>query len=139
NTGQGQVYYYVEYEGINTTNKIEERDNFLRIRRSYYDRNGSAITNQTFKQNDLVVIKLSLDNIEGTHIDNVVVTDLLPAGFEIENSRLTESEEMSWIKDQSGYDYMDVRDDRINFFTTASGTKNFYYMVRAVSPGTFIQ
>lgn len=139
NTGQGQLYYYVEYEGINPDSKIQERDNFLRVRRSYFDRNGKQLDGKSFKQNDLIVIKLSLENIEGTHIENVVVTDLLPAGFEIENSRLTESEEMNWINDKSGYDYMDVRDDRINFFTTASGTRNFYYLVRAVSPGSFVQ
>jgi uncharacterized protein YfaS (alpha-2-macroglobulin family) len=137
NSGKGDIYYYVEYEGINATKQIEERDNYIRIRRTYFDRSGNQISNGQFKQNDLVVVKLTLDNIEGT--SNVVVTDLLPAGFEIENARLTESEDMNWIKDRSSYDYMDVRDDRINFFTTAYGTKNFYYMVRAVSPGTFVQ
>ncbi|MBL7948442.1 MAG: hypothetical protein JNN19_05580, partial [Bacteroidia bacterium] len=71
---------------------------------------------------------------------NVVVTDLLPAGFEIENPRLTEAREMPWIKDASTPEYFDVRDDRIHFFTTATNTtKHFYYVVRAVSPGTYIQ
>ncbi|HTF80212.1 MAG TPA: alpha-2-macroglobulin family protein, partial [Cytophagales bacterium] len=139
NTGTGSLYYYVEYEGINTTNKIEERDNYLRVRRSYYDRAGREITNRQFKQNDLIVIKLTLENIEGNNIDNVVVTDLLPAGFEIENPRLTESGELAWITDRSSYNNMDVRDDRIHFFTNAYGLKSFYYMVRAVSPGTFVQ
>jgi len=33
---------------------------------------------------------------------------------------------------------MDVRDDRINFFTNLYSTKQtFYYAVRAVSPGSY--
>jgi hypothetical protein len=47
---------------------------------------------------------------------------------------------MEWIKNRSTPDYQDIRDDRITFFTTASGqTRTFYYMVRAVSTGVFVQ
>ncbi|HNP48226.1 MAG TPA: hypothetical protein PKL85_05280, partial [Bacteroidia bacterium] len=71
-------------------------------------------------------------------VENVVITDMLPAGFEIENPRLNDSQEMSWIKDQETPEYFDVRDDRINFFTTATAKpRSFYYLVRAVTPGTF--
>ncbi|HVZ96963.1 MAG TPA: hypothetical protein VG847_08820, partial [Chitinophagaceae bacterium] len=62
----------------------------------------------------------------------------LPAGFEIENTRLTEMPEMKWITKEATPDYTDIRDDRILFFTGAEGaSKNFYYMVRAVSPGVY--
>jgi uncharacterized protein YfaS (alpha-2-macroglobulin family) len=34
--------------------------------------------------------------------------------------------------------YMDIRDDRINLYTHLFGRQEvFYYMVRAVTPGTF--
>ena len=46
--------------------------------------------------------------------------------------------EMKWITDEATPDYTDIRDDRILMFTSASRQpKNFYYMVRAVSPGTY--
>jgi hypothetical protein len=71
------------------------------------------------------------------NISNVAVTDLLPAGFEIENPRLTETTNYSFITNASTPEYMDIRDDRMNIYTSFSGsrTRTFYYMVRAVSAG----
>ena len=72
------------------------------------------------------------------HVENVVVTDLLPAGFEIENPRLSEERDMSWIKTPTTPDYFDIRDDRINYYTTADkNERTFYYMVRAITKGNF--
>jgi uncharacterized protein YfaS (alpha-2-macroglobulin family) len=44
---------------------------------------------------------------------------------------------MDWIKDGTTPTALDIRDDRINFFTDVSGTQHFYYAVRAVSTGMF--
>jgi len=44
-----------------------------------------------------------------------VITDLLPAGFEIENPRTKEIPGMDWIKDGATPAALDVRDDRIHF------------------------
>jgi alpha-2-macroglobulin len=67
-----------------------------------------------------------------------VITDLLPAGFEIENPRTKEIPGMDWIKDASTPTALDVRDDRIHFFVDANNNKQvYYYAVRAVSPGNY--
>ncbi|HTY00511.1 MAG TPA: hypothetical protein VMG09_10825, partial [Bacteroidota bacterium] len=70
------------------------------------------------------------------------VSDLLPAGFELENPRLTEMASYTFVKDGTTPEYLDVRDDRINFFTSfhPGGSKQqlFYYAMRAVSPGRFV-
>ncbi len=77
-----------------------------------------------------------------------MVTDLLPAGLEVENPRLTEQRDMPWIKKETSAgtsglnrpDHFDLRDDRINFYTTATGTEQtFYYLARAVSKGRFVR
>ena len=52
-----------------------------------------------------------------------MITDLLPAGFEIENPRTKEIPGMDWIKDASTPTALDVRDDRIHFFVDATGSK----------------
>jgi hypothetical protein len=45
---------------------------------------------------------------------------------------------MEWIKNASDPDYIDIRDDRINMFVTATRKPlSYYYMVRAVTPGTY--
>ena len=136
--GTGQYYYFWEVQGITADGSYKEEDSYLKVRRSYYDRSGQPITGTTFRQNDLIVVKLSLQAQWSGVVDNVVVTDMLPAGFEIENTRLTDMPEMKWIKTEATPDYLDYRDDRVNMFTSATGEqKDFYYMVRAVSPGTY--
>ena len=70
-------------------------------------------------------------------MENVVISDLLPAGFEIENPRTKEIPGMDWIKDGSSPVSLDVRDDRIHFFVDLySPRQTYYYAVRAVSPGS---
>ena len=71
-------------------------------------------------------------------VDNIVITDMLPAGFEIENPRTKEIPGMEWIKEASTPTALDVRDDRINLFVDLSSTRQtYYYAVRAVSPGIY--
>ena len=138
--GTGNLYYFAQSEGVPVSGLIADRnagplDQGLQVRRAY--RNGEPMT--TIRQNDLVVVEITVSSA-GPTVENVVVTDLLPAGFEIENPRLVgEQRDMAWIKSPSSPDHFDVRDDRINFYTTATGeAKTFYYLVRAVTKGNFV-
>ncbi len=136
--GKGDYYYFLELAGISTDGTFKEEDSYLKVRRAYYDREGHEISSNIFRQNDLVVIRINIVSQLGTPVSNVAITDMLPAGFEIENTRLNEMPGFKWIKDADEPDYKDIRDDRINMFTNVGGkAQNFYYMVRAVSPGTY--
>lgn len=137
-SGRGTLYYFWNVEGISKSGNYKEEDSFLQVRKTFFDRNGNKITNNTFRQNDLVVVRLALQTLDGRRLPNVAVTDLLPAGFEIENPRLSSARELTWAKDLSVPDHTDIRDDRINLYATATAKPQyFYYQVRAVSPGTF--
>ncbi len=136
--GNGPLYYWWQSQGISASGAYKEEDSYLRVRRVFFDRFGRQISGNTFKQNELVVVQISLNKAFAGNIDNVVATDILPAGFEIENPRVKDLPGMEWIKDAATPDYLDMRDDRIHFFTDLNNTKKvFYYVVRAVSPGTF--
>jgi len=136
--GSGRLYYFWVAEGISTSGAYKEEDNYLRVRKRFYDRNGKLLSGSSFKQNDLIIVNITLERSYSTDIENVVITDLLPAGFEIENPRTKEIPGMDWIKDAASVRSLDVRDDRIHFFVDADHTKkNFYYAVRAVSPGIY--
>ncbi len=138
--GEGRLYYFWEVQGYNNEARFPEEDNYLRVRKQFYSRDGRRLQSSDFRQNDLIVVQLSIQGTSGTDVDNVVITDLLPAGLEIENPRISSLPGMDWIDDKSAPDYFDIRDDRINLFTDVRGNniKHFYYMVRAVSPGTFV-
>ncbi|MEJ0105306.1 MAG: hypothetical protein WDO19_23315 [Bacteroidota bacterium] len=136
--GNGRLYYFWQAEGISASGAYKEEDSYLKVRKRFYDRFGNAITGNTFKQNDLIIIGITLERSFSTSIENVVITDLLPAGFEIENPRTKEIPGMEWIKDGSSPTALDVRDDRIHFFVDADNNKQtYYYAVRAVSPGQY--
>lgn len=136
--GSGRLYYFWQAEGISASGAYKEEDSYLKVRRRFFDRTGKPLTTNTFKQNELVIIGVTLERSFNTPIENVVITDLLPAGFEIENPRTKEIPGMDWIKDAMTPTALDVRDDRIHFFVDANSNKQtYYYAVRAVSPGNY--
>jgi uncharacterized protein YfaS (alpha-2-macroglobulin family) len=138
--GEGRMYYSWVAEGISTTGSYTEEDNFVKVRRQFYDRYGKMISGNSFRQNDLVIVELTLDKAYSGSIENIVITDLLPAGFEIENPRTKELPGMEWIRNAATPTALDVRDDRIHFFVDAtSARQRYYYAVRAVSPGSYRQ
>jgi alpha-2-macroglobulin len=71
-------------------------------------------------------------------LKTIVITDLLPAGMEIDNPLTKDIPGMDWIKESSSPTALDVRDDRVNFFLDLRNLKQvYYYAVRDVSPGIF--
>ncbi len=93
----------------------------MKVRLQFLTRNGEPIGG-ILKQNQLVDVKVSISSTLGTPIENVVVTDMLPAAFEIENLRLNENRTMTWKKNASTPQHFDIRDDGINFYITADAT-----------------
>jgi hypothetical protein len=137
-SGKGTLYYFWEMQGMPQNPNIKEEDSYLKVRRTFYNQAGQELKNGEFTQNDLVVVKVSIQTTDGSSVPNVAITDLLPAGLEIENTRLVQTASLPWIKEASTPDYVDIKDDKIHIFCEASGTtKNFYYMTRAVSIGNF--
>ena len=136
--GKGKLYYTYQSSGISATGEYKEEDNFIKVRKQFFDRRGNPIQGRTFKQNDLIIIAITVDKSYSSAIENVVITDMLPAGFEIENPRIREIPGMSWIKNDYSPTHRDIRDDRVNLFVDLYQLKQtYYYAVRAVSPGNF--
>ena len=101
---------------------------------------GEPIENGVFKHGDMVVAEISVQALTA-NLENVVVVDMLPAGFEIENPRLESRAGISWLSSKRFKpDYVDIRDDRLIFFGKFPRRKEqkFYYALRAVTQGEFI-
>ena len=136
--GSGPLYYFWQLEGVSAGGRVREEDRYLKVRRYFADRNGRPLASANFKQNDLVLVVIALQSADAAgEVKNVAITDLLPAGLEIENPRLGVQRDVS-LPGLATPDYLDVRDDRLNIFTTATPqVKVFAYLARAVSKGTF--
>jgi uncharacterized protein YfaS (alpha-2-macroglobulin family) len=120
--------------------KVKEEDSYLQIRRTYYSyKTGRKIFDNKFYQGELIVCKIELTGF-GRGADNIIISDLIPAGFEIENPRLNPATELTWVpKNPLRVDYMDIRDDRLLLFTKLNSNKinDFYYLLRVVNQGTY--
>ena len=136
--GDGTCYYYWSAFGIQRDSYIEEYERELQVRRRYFNKNGEELTG-TFVHGDLIVAEISVKALTA-NLENVVVVDMLPTGFEIENPRLESRAGIPWLKTQ-GFkpDHLDIRDDRLIFFGTfpRQRERKFYYALRAVTQGEF--
>ena len=138
-TGEGTAYYYWVAEGVLVDTKAKEQDKGMKVRRIFFTKDGRKLESNKIKQGDVVVVDISLE--ANSIYKNVIVEDLLPAGFEIENPRLSSTETINWIKEDAfDPDHIDIRDDRLLLFTDLPKKENlhFRYAVRAVTRGEFV-
>ena len=139
--GSGNVYYYWSAEGIKKRGTVIEEDEGMRVRREWLDyRTRLPVNPSQLRQGQLLVCRLSLGGV-GRSVENVIVTDIIPAGCEIENPRLRPSTSHAWsVENPMRVEYMDVRDDRLILFTSLAGneTREFLYLLRVVNQGRFV-
>ncbi len=136
--GEGNCYYHWSAFGIRRDSSIEEYDRDLQVRRRYLNQDGTPYENE-FKHGDMVIAEITVKALN-FNLENVVVVDMLPAGFEIENARLASRASIPWLKtDDFKPDYVDIRDDRMIFFGTfpRQRERKFHYALRAVTRGEF--
>lgn len=136
--GNGTCYYYWEAFGVGRDSYIEEYGHELQVNRRYLTADRSRFKN-VFKQGELLIAEITVKAL--THdLENVVVVDMLPAGFEIENPRLKSSQGDSILYQQEFTpNYIDIRDDRLVFYASfpMQHEQKFYYTLRAVTEGRF--
>ncbi|MEM7040105.1 MAG: alpha-2-macroglobulin family protein, partial [Bacteroidota bacterium] len=139
-TGKGSVYFFWNTEGIKKSGDraIREVDDNIRVRRNWYHRDGRPLVGSRLKQGELIVCEIELTTGLRS-VENLVVSDLIPAGFEIENPRVATSTALNWLKTNLEPEYTDVRDDRLLLFTDmgSNSTRKYHYMMRVVNAGKF--
>lgn len=135
NKGPGPLWYAVTMEGVPPVDKLVQGDTGgLEVRREWFDAAGKPLTQLECAAGDRLHVRLTLTAREA--IENVAVTDLLPAGLELENPGAVVAEpyaNISWLWRR------EARDDRLLLFTgSLSGSVGYSYSVRAVTPGRFV-
>lgn len=134
----GTLYYNLLSEGYKAKLNGHNINQGMAVTREYLDRNGNKLDREKIKRNELIVVRISIKSADSRNIDNVVITDLLPPGLEIENHRISSLPDLRLSPSASQPDHLDIRRDRLFFFTTINGTeKHFYYLARAVWAGSF--
>ncbi len=137
NAGPGQLYLWAQYEGVSAVPETAG-DQGLAVSRDFLDATGQPFDARELPQGELIVVRLTVDT-HGRLLDQLVIEDLLPAGWEIENPNLAVSEQFAWLREKEEADRSrEARDDRMLIFTgPIQGTASFHYAARAVTPGVF--
>lgn len=111
------------------------------ITKELYNLSGQPVKSDQIKSGDLLVVVLRGELLEeNTH--EIMLLDLLPAGFEIETVKFDESylkSNFTWLKKLTDLSRVEKRDDRYMaaFRMSEPGTFAMTYFVRALNPGTY--
>ena len=137
NDGPGKLYLGARFEGVSSEPEPAQSDS-VAIRRDFLDQAGNALDAAALPQGELIVVRLAVET-KGRRLDQLVIEDLLPAGWEIENPNLATSQQFEWLREKNEGDlHREARDDRMLIFTgPIQGEAAFHYAVRATTPGTY--
>ncbi|MES5098702.1 alpha-2-macroglobulin family protein [Agrobacterium sp. BA1120] len=112
------------------------------IQKTYYSMDGEEVNISEATQNERYVVVLTVTP-KNDWQSRIMVTDLLPSGFEIDNPSLVNSAALSnfdWLPETEAA-HTEFRYDRfVAAFDRASGDSSeitLAYVVRAVTPGTY--
>ncbi len=137
------MYLVISSEGVRAGADYKTGGNGLGISRTYRNLAGDVLDlgDGKVQLGDLVFVELELSNTSGITTQNIALVDRLPAGFEVENSRLGRSFKADWIDPEADWavDYFNLRDDRLEAFGALAGktSKKIIYTVRAVTSGKY--
>jgi len=101
----------------------------------FKDRGGKAINPSVIAQGTEFVAEVTVTNLQGEHVDNVALSQIIPSGWEIVNTRFTDFGEFADNK----VDFTDIRDDRTNFYFSlrSNESKTFRILLNASYPGSY--
>jgi uncharacterized protein YfaS (alpha-2-macroglobulin family) len=112
------------------------------ISRTYYNMDGEEVNVSEAQQNERYVVVLNITETNEWP-SRIVVTDLLPAGFEIDNPSVVNSANLSnfdWLEEVQAA-HTEFRNDRfVAAFDRSAGDNRqitLAYVVRAVTPGVY--
>ncbi len=143
----GLLYASAIISGYTKTAPAPEAEQ-INLTRSLYDLEGNAISRSEFAVGELLMVHLRVDADQS--IPDGLVVDFLPAGFELENQNLKHAvkledfkigEDSLWrLREETDILHEEYRDDRYAAAArlNENGATHLFYLVRVVSPGTFI-
>ena len=148
-TAKERLYVALTLDGYPNTLPAPDSDP-MEVQRNWYSMNGKLVQPQDIKAGDLLLTHVMVSS--SIDINDALVVDMLPAGFELENSNLQTNESLEGLQ-LEGMDKpvlellgssvlrtQEFRDDRYvaALALDAKTRHHLFYMVRVVSRGKFV-
>jgi uncharacterized protein YfaS (alpha-2-macroglobulin family) len=141
----GTLYVTIDVAGI-PRNRPAVDASKISVSRSFYTTDGELWKGGTLREGQPLIVELKVAS--GPNMPDALLVDLLPAGLEIENLNLTPPEQWADIEvdgvsidERSGEANLvheEYRDDRyVAALKLTGGPAKLFYLVRAVTPGTY--
>lgn len=136
NSGKGKLFVYQIDRYIDDQLIKPEVSNQLKIQTEYYNASQRKKGLDKLKLGDDVVINVTVMNILPVAVQDLALNVKMPAGWELKNPRLYETEDQSL---PGNVVYQDFKDDRVyTFFKLSSGaSQNFVFKAKASFTGNF--
>jgi uncharacterized protein YfaS (alpha-2-macroglobulin family) len=139
--GQNPLFVTLFEEGIPLDNRIKTEQKGIELTRNFYDEDGSPITLESIKQGDQFWVRYRVRSTTHEMLSQLALSSLFPSGWEIINMRLEGTEAPEWVQNlrPSSGTYMDIRDDRVNWFFDLgyNGEANFVVKCNPTFKGTY--
>lgn len=136
NISEKPLYATLVRKGTPKVTDVTRENRGLGMTVNYYDTSLQPVDPLSLEQGTDFIMVVKVVNNTYSAVENIALTQVIPSGWEIRNTRLYETE--YGIK-ESARDYRDIRDDRLNtYFSLNRGeTKTFMAILNAAYRGEF--
>ncbi|MFT4178455.1 MAG: alpha-2-macroglobulin [Thermomonas sp.] len=145
---EGEAPFYASFEVAGVPRSAPEPDaSLIKVERALYGTDGKPWTPRALKEGEALIVRVSIT--ADRDMPDALLTDLLPAGLEIENFNLGDGRQWAEVvvdgislgerSSAAEVRHEEFRDDRFvaALKLDAGDTARVFYLVRAVSPGTY--
>lgn len=145
-SGEPPMFASIDVAGIPRTPPAPDAST-IGVERSWFGTDGKPWTPRPLKEGEVLIVRVSVT--PDSSMPDALLTDLLPAGLEIENFNLGDAKQWADVvvdgidinsrRDAADVKHEEFRDDRyVAALNLTRGSKaTVFYLVRAVTPGTY--
>ncbi len=136
NESDNPLFVTVTEEGVPTTADMTVKENNLAMKVSYFNMESEPVDVSSLVQGTSFIMAVDITNTTFRQVYNLALTQMVPSGWEIQNTRLFEA---GLQLKESSFDYRDFRDDRVyTYFSLRSGeSKKFFIILTASYRGSY--
>lgn len=135
NNKNNTLFVRVLNSGILPVGSEKPMQNNLSANVVFKDRKGKTINVSKIAQGTEFYAEVTLTNRKNERVENIALSQILPSGFEIVNTRYTDFGDAT----SNVADYIDIRDDRANYYFSlkAAETRKFKILLNASYLGKY--
>jgi len=136
NESDNPLFVTVTEEGVPSVTDMTVKENNLAMKVSYFNMESEPVDVSSLAQGTSFIMAVDVTNTTFRQVYNLALTQMVPSGWEIQNTRLFEA---GLQLKEGAYDYRDFRDDRVyTYFSLRSGeTKKFFIILTAAYRGSY--